>query len=250
MERDALVGWLDEYLLVREIEDSSWNGLQVEGAAEVTRVGVAVDACDVTIEAAIADGCQLLLVHHGLYWGKGFRITGPDRRRVKLLLDGELSLYAAHLPLDAHLEVGNNVELLRLLGISEVTPFGRARGVSVGCRGRLAEPMELAEIAERLEQALETQAKVFSLGADPVREVAAISGEGGFGVFSAPSAGVELLITGEWDHSKFHAARDREVNVITAGHYKTETVGVQALARVIEAEHGLPWAFFDFPSGV
>ena len=117
MNRDALVSYLDDYLGVRAAQDTSDNGFQVEGADEVSRLAFAVDTCQETIEGAIAGGAQMLIVHHGLFWGKPLRIVGPHRRRVKALLDGHCSLYAVHLPLDRHAEVGNNAQLARLLGV-------------------------------------------------------------------------------------------------------------------------------------
>lgn len=251
MRRDELVRYLDGYLDVRGIDDLSWNGLQVEGGETVEHLAVAVDACDVIIDRAAEAGCDMLLVHHGMYWGKGFRLTGVDKRKVRALLDADLSVYAAHLPLDAHMEVGNNVELLRLIGARDLEPFGKSRSVTVGARGVLPRKRSLKSLVKVLDEGLGARSELFAFGeATSVREVAAISGSGGFGVYEAVERGVELLITGEWDYSKVHFAREHGLSVITSGHYNTETVGVQALARHLEAEHGLRWTYFDFPSTV
>ena len=132
MQREALVTYLDDYLGCRGTTDYSDNGLQVEGGDEVTRLAFAVDACQETIVGAVAAGAQMLIVHHGLFWGKVLRIVGPHRRRVQALLDGGCSLYAAHLPLDRHPEVGNNAQLARLLGLTVVGGLGEAFGLPVG----------------------------------------------------------------------------------------------------------------------
>jgi dinuclear metal center YbgI/SA1388 family protein len=247
VDRDGLVAYMDALLRVADFEDGAWNGLQVEGAREVKKIAVAVDACDVVIERAVAAGCQLLITHHGMYWGKGFRITGAERSKVKALLDGELSLYAVHLPLDAHPEVGNNAELLRMLGAHDPQPFGYHRGTAVGWRGRFDRALTLTTVARRLERGLGTHTMRFVFGPEKVAEVGVISGAGGFGVLEAATSGLPLLVTGEWEYSKLHSARDHQVSVITAGHYKTETTGVQALARHLENHFKLPWQFIDFP---
>jgi len=247
MDRRTLIAHLDQYLDIGRFEDGSWNGLQVEGADEVERVAYAVDACDESIAGAAQHQCQVLVVHHGLMWGKGLRIVGPDKRKIAALLAHDLSLYAAHLPLDAHAEVGNNVEILRRLGAIDLVPFGRQRAVSVGWRGTLAKPLTTAQLVKKIEKTLDTRCAVYPYGPARVRQVAAISGAGGFGVFEAPDAGVEVLVTGEWDYSKVHFARDHGVTVIAAGHYRTETTGVQCLARHVEDTLGLPGTYLDFP---
>ena len=132
MQRDALVTYLDDYLSCRGTGDYSDNGLQVEGSDDVTRLALAVDACQETIARAVAAGARMLIVHHGLFWGKPLMVVGPHRRRVQALLDGGCSLYAAHLPLDRHPEVGNNAQLARLLGLTVVGGLGEAFGLPVG----------------------------------------------------------------------------------------------------------------------
>ena len=119
MKRDELITYLNDYLRVKEIEDTSQNGLQVEGPQEVTKVALAVDSCQAAFERAVAAGAQLLIVHHGLFWDKPLRLVGPLFCRVKALIEGGCGLYAAHLPLDFHPEVGNNAELARLLELKE-----------------------------------------------------------------------------------------------------------------------------------
>jgi putative NIF3 family GTP cyclohydrolase 1 type 2 len=133
--RDEIAAYLDAYLRVADIPDSSPNGLQVEGRARVARVAYAVDASVATIAAAVRGGADMLVVHHGLWWGKHEQITGNLYRRVAALIRSGLSLYAAHLPLDCHPEVGNNAELARMLSLETVARFGRYRGVEVGVIG-------------------------------------------------------------------------------------------------------------------
>ncbi len=150
MQRDALVTYLDDYLGCRGTTDYSDNGLQVEGSEDVVRLAFAVDACQETIEGAITAGAQMLIVHHGLFWGKVLRVVGPHRRRVQALLDGGCSLYAAHLPLDRHPEVGNNAQLARLLGLTVTGGLGEAFGLPVGVIATTPAPEPRAALVGRL----------------------------------------------------------------------------------------------------
>ena len=154
MKRDALVTYLDEYLGCRGSADYSDNGLQVEGDRDVTQLACAVDACQETIEGAVAAGAQMLIVHHGLFWGKVLRVVGPHRRRVKALLEGGCSLYAAHLPLDRHPEVGNNAQLARQLGLTVTGGLGEAFGLAVGVVAAAPAPLTRAALAARLAASL------------------------------------------------------------------------------------------------
>ena len=134
-QRDELVAYLDTYLRIREIEDLSNNGLQVEGAKMVTRLALAVDAGLAAFEGARAAGGQMLIVHHGLFWGKPVLLTGIHHRRAQVLFDAALSLYAVHLPLDLHEQVGNNATLARWLDLEDVAPFGDYKGNPAGFAG-------------------------------------------------------------------------------------------------------------------
>jgi len=135
MKRDELVAYLDEYLRVKTIQDDSQNGLQVDGPEEILKVAFAVDACQAAFDQAIAAGAQLLIVHHGLFWEKPIRLIGHLFKRVRTLITGGCALYAAHLPLDIHPEVGNNAELARLLGLQCAAPFGEYHGSDIGIGG-------------------------------------------------------------------------------------------------------------------
>ncbi len=241
MDRDALVRYLDEYLRVGDFKDPSLNGLQVEGKGEVTKVGAAVDAGLALFERALEEGVDFLIVHHGLFWGQPFPITGHHKRRLERLLQGGLNLYAAHLPLDAHPEVGNNAVLARALGLEGLEPF------DVGVRGRFPLPRPLAQVAEEVGLLLGVEPLVHQGGDERVETVTIVSG----GAASLiPKVETDLFITGEPKHSLFHETFERGLNVIYAGHYATETLGVKALARHLEERFGLPFVFLDHPTGL
>src|SRR5450759_3167711 len=149
IDRDAIVGFLDDTLRTSQIKDSSCNGLQVQGAATVHRVGLAVDACLEAYQKAHASGCQMLPVHHGLI-GHGMKaVTGRNYQHVRYLIQHELNLYAAHLPLDLHPEYGNNIQLAKMLDLQGIKPFGDYHDQMIGYQGTLAKPATPQEIAQR-----------------------------------------------------------------------------------------------------
>jgi dinuclear metal center YbgI/SA1388 family protein len=248
MNRDALVTYLDDYLGCRGSADYSDNGLQVEGGADITRLAFAVDACQETIAGAVVAGAQMLIVHHGLFWGKVLRIVGPHRRRVQALLEAGCSLYAAHLPLDRHPEVGNNAQLARLLGLTVIGGLGEAFGLPVGVIAT-AKTTRTALVA-RLEADLGVTPLVLPGGPEQVQRIGIISGGAARDVVAAAVAGCDTYITGEASHSSYHDAAEYGVNVIYAGHYATETVGLKALAAHLDVQFALPSTFIDRPTGL
>lgn len=251
METRELITYLDEYLRVREIEDTSQNGLQVEGPAEVRKVAFAVDACQAAAEGAVAAKAQLLIVHHGLFWEKPRRLVGPLFRQVRTLILGGCGLYAAHLPLDAHPEVGNNAALARQLGLRDIRPFGRYHGVEIGVAGTLEPPLPIPTLIGRLIQILQVPpVRVLAHGAPEARRVAIISGDAVSMLEQVADAGLDTFITGETRHGAFHSVAELGVNVLFAGHYATEAVGPKALARHLEEKFGLETVFLDLPTGM
>lgn len=247
--RDDIVAWLDETLDVDAWSDKALNGLQVEGAAEVSRVAVAVDAALATFSLAAEAGAELLVVHHGLFWGSVQPVTGPLRARLAALLDAEISLYGAHLPLDGHRRLGNNAVLSDLLELRHTIPFGDYGGAEIGVRGTLPEPVGRERFSARLEALLEARPQVLPFGPDRIRTVAVVSGAAAGLVPEAAAAGVDAFVTGETDHVAWHAARDHRVNLVFAGHYATETLGVRALGDALAERFGIDHVFLDVPTG-
>lgn len=251
MQRDELITYLDDYLRVKEIEDSSQNGLQVEGPEEVTKVAFAVDSCQVAFGQAVANEAQLLVVHHGLFWDKPLRLVGPIFQRVKTLIEGDCGLYAVHLPLDVHPEVGNNAELARLLGLKDTHAFGEYHGSKVGIGGVLDPPIPLDVLIERLARATgRPPVRVLAHGPAEVSQVGCISGGAAFLMDQVAEAGFDTFVTGETSHAFFHYAAEWGLNVVYGGHYATETLGVKALARHLEEKFELETTFLDIPTGM
>jgi dinuclear metal center YbgI/SA1388 family protein len=249
MNRTRLVNHLNEYLKIGTISDSSLNGLQVEGAASVRRVAVAVDACLKTIRAASRWNADMLITHHGLFWSRNERITGVMKKRVAALIERKLSLYAVHLPLDCHEEVGNNVELVRLLGLRAISKFGEYRGTVIGILAEADGLLTRRGLAKRLQDALKTTPKILAFGPNRVRKLGIISGGAAEYVAESGEYGCDTFVTGETSHVAYNLAREARINLVYAGHYASETVGVKALARHIEQKYALETRFISAPTG-
>jgi dinuclear metal center YbgI/SA1388 family protein len=247
--RSGLVRYLDGYLKIGSIPDSSLNGLQVEGRARIERAAFAVDASLETIRAAARAGAGILIVHHGLFWGRGERITGVMRKRIGALLASDLSLYAAHLPLDCHEEVGNNVEIARLLGLSLGEKFADYHGVLIGFTARAKTPLTRAALVRTVEKRLRCRVARLDFGPARIRAVGIVSGGAAEYAVEAKTLGCDAFITGETSHSAYHPAKEARINVIYAGHYASETVGVKALARHLGRKFGIDCRFIPAPTG-
>lgn len=249
MKTAELVRYLDDYLRTADVPDDgrALNGLQVDGGAEATRVGVAVDAAERTIREAGSRGCDFLIVHHGLFWDGNVPLTGRRYRKVSALLRAEIALYSSHLPLDVHPEVGNNAVLARALGIEIRGGFGSYKGVDIGVRGDLAITREA--LAARLDDLLGCRIRLVPGGGERIRRVGVITGSGADMIGEAAALGLDALITGEGPHHTFYDGLEGGVNVYFGGHYATETWGVRALGEHLGREFGLAWEFIDMPTG-
>jgi len=250
MQLSELVSYLDHYLSVRDVPDApnALNGLQVENSGAVTRVAAAVDLCEATVGLAATQGADLLLVHHGLFWGGLRPLAGPFYRRVAGLVRSNIALYSAHLPLDRHPEVGNNAVLARALAVALCGEFGEEYGIKLGVWGELSVEREV--LVRRLGALLGVEPLVLAFGPEQVRRVGVVTGAGGSLIPQAAAAGLDTYITGEGPHHTFFDAEELGVNVIYAGHYATETVGVKALAEHVSAKFQLPWTFLDHATGL
>jgi len=246
----AITAYLDRYLRHDEVHDYSgaWNGLQIENSGEIHKIGAAVDACAATIENAVGQGVDLLLVHHGLFWSGVQPLTGPTRRKVKTALDGNLAIYSSHLPLDLHPVVGNNVLLCRALGFKKLTPFFQAKGQSIGLQTQAVLTRE--ELARRLEKILGSSPHLSPGGPGKTARIGVVTGGAGGEIAQAAAEGVDTFITGEGPHHSYTAAEELGVNLFYGGHYATETFGVKALAAHLAAKYRVPWEFLDHPTGL
>ena len=249
MQLAELVGYLDGYLGIAGVPDAptAMNGLQVANSGTVSRVAAAVDASERTLSEAVKWGADLLLVHHGLFWSGSQPVTGRRYRKLKLLLDHDLAVYSAHLPLDVHPEVGNNAVLARHLGLELRGTFAREDSVDVGVWGDL--DIRREALCARLDEVLGVRVRLVAGGPEKVRRVGVVTGSGARAIGEAAALGLEALVTGEGPHHTYFDALEEGVNVYYGGHYATETWGVRALAQHLESRFGLPWEFLDFPTG-
>jgi dinuclear metal center YbgI/SA1388 family protein len=249
MRLDELTHWLDDYLKIADYTDRSNNGLQVQGNPEVTRVAFAVDACLAAFQGATARGAQLLIVHHGLFWSQHLQITGAHYERIKMLMNANCGLYGAHIPLDAHPEVGNNIQLTQMAGLQNIQPWGEHGSDVIGFIGDLPRTLSVADLSKRLEARIGKGNRIVTRTPTASR-IAVLSGYGVDFVNQAIAAGADTLITGETSHTWYHQIAELNINVIFGGHYNTETVGVLALARKTTEVHGLDTFFIDLPTGL
>jgi dinuclear metal center YbgI/SA1388 family protein len=246
-----IADWGDRYLRVAEIDDypGAANGLQVENRVPIERVAVATDVSLATIEAAARAQCQLLMVHHGLFWESSVPITGRAYSRLSALMNANIALYSVHLPLDIHPEVGNNILLLKALGLELDGRFGRIHEVE-GVGVWASPEMYRDEILERLERACGGKPFLIPGGPEQVHKVGIVTGGAGEMIGQAAAAGMDTFITGEGSHHTYHVAMELGLNVIYAGHYATETFGVKALAMKLVERFRLEWEFLDIPTGL
>lgn len=244
--RDEIVQYANQLLDLDSYPDYGPMGMQVAGAPEVQKIVCGVSASRELFERAGAAGAQLVLVHHGLFWNSDPRdVDERMKGRLKALFDADLTLAAYHLALDAHEELGNNAVLARELGVSVESAFA-----SIGVGGRLAKPTSIDSFAELVHALLERKPLVFPYGPLVIERVAIVSGGGGGSLADAAREGYDLFLTGEPQEPSLHTARELDIHFVAAGHYATETLGVQALSAHLAQRFGLDWEFVDLPNPV
>jgi len=248
MEREELRRYLDETLETARFRDYCPNGLQVEGRAEVRRIVAGVTASQALIEAAVARGADAILVHHGWFWkGEDGRITGLRRRRIGTLLAHDINLFAYHLPLDAHPELGNNAQLASRLGW---VPEGRFGEQDIAWHGRVDAPTTAGALAASIAGGLRRAPMLVGDVNRPVHRIGWCSG-GAQGYFEqAIALGLDAFVSGEISEQTVHLARESGVAYFAAGHHATERFGAEALAGHLASRFGLDCQFVDIDNPV
>lgn len=224
------------------------NGLQVQNRGRVTRIAAAVDASLTTVRMAIEAKADLLVVHHGLFWGPSHPWTGRRYELIQALVENNLAIYSSHLPLDAHPKLGNNIQLARALKLQKIEPFFFDKGRHLGFKGELSVSRD--ELGARLSKATGVEAKILPGGAERSRRIGVVTGGAGAEMKIARAEGVDTFVTGEGPHWTFAMAEDLGLNVLYGGHYATETFGVKALSEYLSAKFKLPWSFIDHPTNL
>jgi dinuclear metal center YbgI/SA1388 family protein len=249
-ELAGITAYLDELLDIPAFPDypNAFNGLELENSGTVTKIGAAVDSGLKVIEMAVDQHVDLLLVHHGLFWGGCAPISGPAYRKLAKAIGANLAVYSAHLPLDAHPEIGNNALLAAELGLGSLEPFFEFKGRTVGYFAGV--DIAYASLLQKIEQTFGQTVWQCHAGPDRVKKVGIVSGGAGSELEQAKAVGIDTFITGEGPHHTFTLAEELGINLIYAGHYATETYGVKALADRLANRFGLSWVFLDHPSGL
>lgn len=249
MELAHIVSYLNTYLEVENFPDASANGLQVENSESVEKIGLAVDACHEAIIKAVEHNCSLLIVHHGLFWGKELRIVDNHFQRVRALIMADMALYAVHLPLDAHPIVGHNVEIARQIGLHDIEPFAPYHGRPIGMKGLLPAPQPVTRVGAALTELFGRCCGQLEFGPESVHSVGIVAGSA-----TDPELfkeirrqGIDLFVTGEPKHGAYYLAQEFGLNIYYGSHYATETFGLKALGVHLEEELGVPTVFIDTP---
>ncbi len=237
--------FLDEFLPSNNVVDYGPNGLQVEGKGVINSLATAVSVSLETIETAIEQKADALIVHHGLFWQKdSYVIQGVKRKKLSLLLEHGISLFAYHLPLDMHSQVGNNWKAARDLGWLDLHPFAYLNGIPIGVKGSLP-PCSREEFKKRLESYYQHPAICAWGGPDSIQTVALVSGGAHKSIIEAAQEGIDAFVTGSFDEPVWYQAKEEGVNFFALGHSATERVGPLALASHLEQTLHIPCHFLD-----
>lgn len=238
-----IVAWCDQRTRRIEIRDfeGAENGLQLENNGRVSKIGAAVDAGCVPFAAAIAEGVDFLIVHHGIFWTAPIPLTGRHYTKVKTAMDGNLAVYGAHLPLDAHPEIGNNALLAKALKLQPEKWFLEYEGTPIALLARGID--ERSELHRRLQSLFPGGVTAMEFGASRLGSVALLTGSGRSALSALRANGTDTLITGELRQEHFNLAQEEGLNLYCCGHYATEVFGVKALANEVSAAFDLPWTW-------
>jgi len=247
-----IIGYLDALLNPDAYDDYGPNGLQVPGRDEIQTVVTGVSANAALFTRAREEGADLVLVHHGLFWaGPPRALDAASKRRLQLLFDADLALAAYHLPLDGHLEVGNNVQLAIALGAGDVEPFGAHKRATLGVRARFAGAgIAAPELVHRVRTATDREPLAFLDGPDLVQTIAIVSGAGADYLEDAIAEGIDAFVTGEPAERSMARAQEAGLHFLAAGHYATETFGVRALGERLAERFGVRHVFVDVPNPI
>lgn len=249
--RDEIVSFMNEYLSAGEIKDYCSNGLQVEGAEEISKIVSSVSCSLELFEEAAVRGAQMILVHHGLIWNvfPGV-ITGVLKNRLKALLDNDINLAAYHLPLDSHQEIGHSAMIAKGIGLQDLKPFGSYNGAFLGVRGTSPAPVALGELCSRITATCGRKTMVLGAEKDFVSNVAIVSGGGGDMASQAVDAGMDVFISGEAKEHTQAFCHETGLTFIEAGHYHSERPGVIALGDILSAKFNVDVEFVDISNPV
>ncbi|KXI30888.1 Nif3-like dinuclear metal center hexameric protein [Paraglaciecola hydrolytica] len=245
MSREKLHRILNDLLQPQFIPDGCPNGLQIEGKDEIHKIVTGVTASQALIDKAIDLKADALFVHHGYFWkGEDACLTGMKKQRIASLLKHDINLFAYHLPLDVHPELGNNVQLAKLLGIEHIENLESGK-LSIALKGRFAAPLTPVALAERLKQVLGKTPLLEQVQKPLISTVAWCTGGGQKYIDLAASQGIDAFITGEVSEQTIHSAREMNIHFYAAGHHATERYGAKAVGEYLAKHHDVDVEFVD-----
>lgn len=247
--RESVITFLNEYLLAASVPDSSLNGLQVQGRQQVRKIVFGVSASMELFKKAKAAAADMIVVHHGLLWGKEQALVGAFGQRVGFLLANQISLAGYHLPLDKHPVVGHNALLIKSLGAQQLCPFASYHGQEIGFCGRI-KPAALSSVVRSLEKTCGTKAAVLAYGPKKISTIGVVSGGGWSMLPDAIAQGLDLFVTGSWDEPAQEWCREGKINCIALGHYNSEKIGVRALMELVSKQFNVQTEFIDIKNNI
>ena len=249
-QREKIVSFLNSYLNIKNIKDSSQNGLQCEGAENIKKIAFGVSISLKLIEKSIEEKADMIIVHHGLLWGRSSIFKGPYQKKLKLLFNNNINLLGYHLPLDKHIKIGNNAQLMNYFGAKQIKPFGAYEGETIGLKGMFSKQKYLNEIIKTLSDKINSKVLCLEFGPKKIKTLGIISG-GAQNMFNqAADENLDLYITGEISEFVQEMARENNINFISAGHYNSEKPGIWALEKLIKSKFKVETKFIDIPNPI
>lgn len=243
--RDRILNFLNRYLRIKDFNDPSLNGLQVEGKEDVKKVLFSVSYCYSAGIKAVEEKADMIIVHHGILWSKVEPITGIFKHRIEPLLKNNINLLAYHLPLDAHPEIGNNISIINFFNPFKIKPFANYKGQNIGFTGILKKTLSIKEITDIIKSKINPVPLIFDYGKKEIKTISVVSGGAASMFIDAIEEKSDLYITGEPSEQVFELAKESKTNFISAGHHRTEVFGVKNLQSLIEKKFKIKTIFFD-----
>lgn len=240
-----LVWYLNKELDIDKPKDFCENGLQIQGKSKIRNVGFAVDITLGTINKAIENDCDIIISHHGLIWKPLKKLTGLMAKQIELLMKNSISVYGAHHPIDIHKKYSHGKLIADELGMYGLSKFGMQFENYYGIAGDIKKKMTLEQLKELIDKKLSTSCQTFLFGKQDNTRICIISGGGGFAVEEAAKEGIDCYLTGEMNHANMMKAKDLKINVILAGHYETEKLGMIKLSHTITKKFKIQCFFLE-----
>ncbi|NVK23540.1 MAG: Nif3-like dinuclear metal center hexameric protein [Gammaproteobacteria bacterium] len=251
MSNKQLQTLLNQLLSSDKIKDYCPNGLQVEGKTEINKIVTGVTASEALIDAAIDVQADAILVHHGYFWkGENQTITGLKKNRIGKLIKHDINLFAYHLPIDVHPELGNNAQLASLLGITNIEAIDQVSPLGVLMRGEFEQALTATQLTASITSTLHRAPLVSDARKQAIKTVAWCTGGGQGYIDTAAELGIDAFITGEASEQTIHSSREHGIDFFAAGHHATERYGVKAVGEYLQQNHGLDVEFIDIPNPV